>query len=296
MKTNYIVTVLHPFSTPYFRKFVLSVADQTVRDFRLLIFYDQVEDPEHSFTNDLQHIKHEFIELGNRSITANRVFVLNYLAGLEEGYIHFGDSDDFFEPTRIASAISYLPQYSIVCHDFNLVDREGKLLDKDHWSKRLANEFVFGYDYLKDKNLLGFGNISIDSSIFKDIEIKLVESPAIPDWFIFNQIVSVTKARCIFIATGQVNYRQHDNLAQFTENDFGAICNKLDMVLLHHESLLTLYIDAQYYRDRKTKLTRLKNHLTEKYLNEFLAQADAKNYFWWEIIADLLNYYESTTN
>lgn len=181
---NVIITVYHDGVKSYFTDLLDSIIQQTSNDFELYVFNDssQTNIISTEYSNKLEY---EVIELPKLSITENRIWIFNYLKSINLKNVHLVDADDTIEPNYIDKSEELLKTYDIICHDFNLVDENLDLIEKNYWKPRFKSpDDEISQEFIYNKNIIGLGNTSF-KKILNGNEIKYSDLVAIPDWFIF---------------------------------------------------------------------------------------------------------------
>jgi hypothetical protein len=287
---NTCVAVVHPQVLPFIADLIASLSNQSYKTFKLLLFSDDVlEEVIRAKLIDLS-FDIEIVQLPQLSISNNRLWLLHYLKDHVTGYIHFIDGDDTIEADYLKITVEHLEKYKLVCHDLNIVNANLQLIEHSYWSDRILNGFIFDYRFIEEKNIVGFGNTSLNSGLLNYINFNKKIACAIPDWFLFYEILYHSKAEALFISDAKINYRQHENIAQINIMSKASILKKLEVTISHFEALLTNKIPTD--TDYLDKVKRLEKSMSEKLINDFIAESTQIHYFWWEEIPELLKYYE----
>lgn len=288
---NVIITVYHEGVKSYFNDLLESIFNQTSNNFTLYIFNDssltEIISSRHS-----DKIKYEVVELPKLSITKNRLWIFNYLNSMDVKNVHFVDADDTLEPYYIEKSEELLKKYDILCHDFNLVDENLHLIEKNYWKSRfIRHDDEIPQEFIYNKNIIGLGNTSVNKDILNNSEIKYSDIAVIPDWFIFFQIAYNSDLKIGFTSEAVFNYRQHNNLAKLLENDYQEVSVKIENVKNHFIALNEIGINEfEHYINRFHQLLL---GLTKELYHSYLSQRSVLNYFWWEEIFKILEYYEN---
>jgi hypothetical protein len=288
---NVIITVYHDGVKSYFTDLLDSIIQQTSNDFELYVFNDssQTNIISTEYSNKLEY---EVIELPKLSITENRIWIFNYLKSINLKNVHLVDADDTIEPNYIDKSEELLKTYDIICHDFNLVDENLDLIEKNYWKPRFKSpDDEISQEFIYNKNIIGLGNTSFKKKILNGNEIKYSDLVAIPDWFIFFQIVYNSNFKIGFTSKAIFNYRQHSNLAKLLETDYDVVNEKINQVKNHYQALSSIGINE--FEDYINRFEQLLLGLTIEFYYLYIAQRTETNYFWWEEIFKILEYYEN---
>ncbi len=288
---NVIITVYHDGVKSYFTDLLDSIIQQTSNDFELYVFNDssQTNIISTEYSNKLEY---EVIELPKLSITENRIWIFNYLKSINLKNVHLVDADDTIEPNYIDKSEESLKTYDIICHDFNLVDENLDLIEKNYWKPRFKSpDDEISQEFIYNKNIIGLGNTSFKKKILNGNEIKYSDLVAIPDWFIFFQIVYNSNFKIGFTSKAIFNYRQHSNLAKLLETDYDVVNEKINQVKNHYQALSSIGINE--FEDYINRFEQLLLGLTIEFYYLYIAQRTETNYFWWEEIFKILEYYEN---
>ena len=203
MKTAFLTTIF-PMDKKYLYDFFDSLSNQTYKNFDIVVVNDGY--------NKFDEIKEKYknlniIELKYSSTPAkNREYGINYCIDKKYDFLIFGDSDDYFDENRVEKNLEKLQQYDIVVNDLTLFNDKG-IVCKNYFSNRLKNNFIFDYKFIKDKNICGFTNISLNSKILN--KVKFDKELRIVDWYFCKNLLKEYKA--IFTDETNTFYRQYEN-------------------------------------------------------------------------------------
>lgn len=200
-----LVTYIYPNSIKYFDDFHSTILNQSNRDFEVIFFNDGIEN---DFFKKIK-FQHKVIDIDGSPLEI-RFKSFNILKNLEYDKFIFLDSDDTMSSNRIEILKRKLDSSYIVCNDLNLMNENNIIYQNSIWKNRLHEGFSFGYTFLKDKNIVGFGNTAFRRELLKT-EIVFNKNPLVADWFVFYQLLKKSKKACVFTSECQTNYRQHEN-------------------------------------------------------------------------------------
>jgi hypothetical protein len=262
---NAIVTYIYPNAVKYIPHFLKKLLNQTNKKFELIIFNDQVHDFELPFTN----FKVKSFNVSGTPIEI-RIKSFKILKNLNfENYI-FIDIDDLMSNNRIEIIEKKLNENSIVCNDLNLITENGYTIKKKVWKNRLVNNFIFNYEFIRDQNIIGFGNVALKKEILKN-NLKFSKIPKIGDWFVFYQLLKINNVSCLFTSECQTNYRQHSNnqigLQEISDDKWE---NTIKIARLHYKGLIEIGLEKKIPKFKRRYKT--------------IKESDNKFPFWWEEI------------
>lgn len=60
-------------------------------------------------------------------------------------YIFLADQDDRWRPDKLSKCITELLSYDIVCHNFDIMDKDGVIIDNSHFMKDMREEYNIYY-------------------------------------------------------------------------------------------------------------------------------------------------------
>jgi hypothetical protein len=277
-----IFSVIHQGSINYFSAFLLSLDSQTNQNFDLFLVVDKV--PRSFLLKIVNSISHTFnityFECSG-GILENRVKGLQNLAskGDKYGAIIFADSDDLLSDNYVDEVLKDIRNYDFVFCDlvpfYNDTIPEKKV---GIWHERFENSNILSVDFLKDKNVLGFGNTSVNFKVIERIDEKYPE-PLAPDWYFFKQILT-NNDRVKFNDVALVLYRQHStNIIGHQLMSFQRLRHILNVKEDHYN--LMFYDDITINEEIKTvkELLKVKENIFDAI--EMINRARF-NFFWWE--------------
>lgn len=261
-----LIIYIYPDAVQYFDELCATILAQTDQDFEVIFFNDGVSTKlfqKLQFKYTVIAIEGSPLEIRFKSFEILKTVTFNQFI--------FIDADDTMTDNRVAVLKEKLKSVVLVTNDLNLMDDSGTIYEKKVWKDRLQEDYLFDYNFLKDKNIVGLGNTGFRKEL---LEFSLVfnPKPLIADWFIFYQLLKQTGHTCSFTSACQTNYRQYVN------NDAGI---------------------REVTADRLSYVVKVVNHqnqaLHEIHMGEF-STIDAKyngqiiNYkhkfpFWWEEIS-----------
>lgn len=254
----------------YLDDFFVSLGNQSYKDFDLIIINDGYE--------NIQDLVREYsclniIELKSSGTPSkNRECGINYVKDNKYDILIFGDSDDYFSPNRVFTSIEKLSLCDVVVNDFTLIDDEG-VISPCYLSKRLKNNCKIDLEYIKDKNIFGMTNTSVNTSVLGDICFD--ENLVAVDWYLFS-ILLLEGNEAIFTNETVTYYRQYSgNTIGLSSLSDEMVLKSLNVKLKHYELMKK---ESNCFDDLYNEMLGLKNNI------EKLSLQKNNNLFWWEEI------------
>lgn len=102
---NVVVTFIYPNAIPFLEPFIVSLNEQTNKDFSAIIFNDGIQNAESLFEN--LEINHQIINVSG-SIKEVRQEAFELLKKSDAETIIFQDSDDFMSNNRVEVCLNFL--------------------------------------------------------------------------------------------------------------------------------------------------------------------------------------------
>lgn len=277
-----IFTVVHQGSINYFSAFLRSLVAQTNQNFDLFLVVDSIPSSflQKIVKSVLFNFKVTYFEYSG-GILENRVKGLQNLLSKEDIYeaVIFADSDDILSDNYVDEVLKEIQLYDFVFSD--LVPFSNDKISKKNvgiWQKRFENSNILNIDFLKDKNVLGFGNTSVNFKVIKRIDKKYPE-PLAPDWYFFKQILK-SKDRIKFNDKTLVFYRQHStNIIGYKLMSFERLRHIMNVKEDHYN--LMFYDNAFLIEEIKTLKEIIK--IKENFMDDIeMINRMGINFFWWE--------------
>ncbi len=281
-----IFSVIFQQNLTYLESFLESLKNQSDKEFKLFLVNDGAIDI------SIYISKCDFeIEVFN--VNGLQPFELRIL-GLKEllkrnlyktEYIVFADTDDLMGANRVELSKQYLKVYPFVCHDLSLMTDDGAVYKKFVWSNRIKDDFEFDFEFIINKNVIGFGNSGMRANLLLPVLEKMRDLKFGNDWLFFSSFEHELKV--FFIKESPVLYRQHDN------NLIGRKSLSEDSLIriiknkIYHFSILKTIGVTSFNVDQ----FRIENEAIYKYFitNIFeikkqigLINSLNMNFFWWE--------------
>lgn len=274
MKTALLI-VVYPGIKQYLPDLVLSLKNQTVKDFDVLLINDGLD--EDTLSHEFKNLRTRVIK-SEGSIVGNREVGINY--AIERGYdvLVFCDADDYYEKNRIEHSLDTLQTYDIYVNDLTLVDENGNVILKNYLTKAMCEEAkIMTLDFIREKNLFGMSNTAIRLKDIKQIQISL-DIKAV-DWYLFTELLREGRSAYFDNQTTSY-YRQHSQnivgLKKLTVEQYRA---QLEVKLLHYRNLS---YDASY-RDLYLKYLPLRQ-LTDEQIRIKIDTQNISLPLWWEAV------------
>lgn len=279
-----VFSVIFPSNLPYFPSFLNSLENQTDPNFRLVLINDGVVNLE----EHLAHTKilYEVIDIRDQKLSffENRIYGLEKVLSMQARYIVFADTDDLFSSNRIAVSVKYLQKNQFICNDISLMTHDGRLISDCFWTGRISNNSSFDCQFIRDKNLIGFGNSAMRTDNLEEMIGTLYGQSAGTDWLFFS--AAKRKMQGVFLNECETLYRQHSNnligKGRITGDGLiGMINSKIE----HYNALQKIDGDIEIdelLRTNKKLLSVLQSD--PGYLDAQVTKINSSgiNFFWWE--------------
>ncbi|WP_264898816.1 hypothetical protein [Sediminibacterium sp. TEGAF015] len=210
-----------------------------------------------------------------------RLYGLNKIIEWGANKVVFADSDDEFSINRTLLTFKYLDSYPIVCNDLVTMNNDGVVINENYWDIRLGEIFEFSSSFIKDKNIIGFGNSGINKDKLIEILQVLGNSKEGFDWLFFSSYKDDFKA--LFFSKAKTFYRQHDrNLLGANQLSVLSLKKKIELKITHYEKLLLLKKDLELLNalDKYRSILKKSNNFFEKKVKQI--NSSNTNYFWFE--------------
>ncbi len=273
-----LLTTVFPMEDSHLDDFFLSLSKQTYKDFDVVVLNDGY--------GSLEGFKTKYPDLNivellySSTIAKNREYTINFVKRNSYDVAVFGDSDDYFDLSRIEKTIELLCENDIVVNDITLFGGCCDVSDsKSYLSHRVKNNSHVDIEFIKDKNIFGMSNTAINLSILDEVEF---DSGLIAvDWFLFSVLLLDKSNKAVFTSDTQTFYRQYDDntvgMKVLTEESY-----RLGLkVKEKHYSALSDYSDC--YISLMDDVKSMAEVAIDK---EFIDQLNAENCHpvWWENI------------
>lgn len=230
MKTA-LVSYIYPKAILYLESLLFSIRTQTSNEFDVIFFLDGAE-----FSSSIANKLSTYDLTGSGNPLQIRLKSFEILRNLPyENYI-FIDADDTMTDNRVQVLTTSLDSQVLVCNDLNLMDVSGDIFAEKVWETRLGRLYTFDSHFLREKNIVGFGNVAVKKSLL-NTHLSYNDLPKVADWFIFYQLITKNNLSCLFSSECQTNYRQH------AQNDAGLQYTQ-DVDINYNRSVKEAHYDA----------------------------------------------------
>jgi hypothetical protein len=278
-----VFSVIFPKNLLFFPAFLISLENQTNKNFKLFLLNDGVVNLESYFKNSSLNI--ENYTLNNMNPFEIRLYGLEKISEMGADYIIFADTDDLMTSERVASSVQYLKKYPFVCNDISLLSKEGKLMVDLFWRERIANKFEFGIQYIKNQNLIGLGNSAMQGNQLNKMLNRLSGHSIGSDWLFFS--AAENNLNALFVTECCTLYRQHDNnIIGKKEINSASLLSIVNKKIEHYNSLKRINFNS-FDVDEQIELNQNILQMC-KADPDFLDNQIKKikslgiNFFWWE--------------
>jgi len=209
-------TVIYNQNAKFTNDFLISLNNQTYKDFDLFIVNDNVK--------DLLTVIKKYPNLNpiifnlSGTPTEIRLAGLKKLTKLSYKYIIFGDCDDYFKPNRIEFLCNnFNDEFDLLVHDVSLVDSNSKVIQNNFFYPRINHNQHISINDILTYNFLGLTNTAISHSVLKKLTLVNVNVIAL-DWYLFSQAL-LLNIKTKFLKNNLTYYRQHErSLVGYNKN------------------------------------------------------------------------------
>ncbi len=283
------VATIYPIELSYIIDFFESLSKQTNKLFDVIILNDGYID---FFKIKKKYYYLNIIELpAAGSIAKNRQALIQYSKLNNYSVIIFGDIDDIFSENRVEKSIQALKNADIVVNELSSI-KDGYLIDENIYSKRLKDQQIINFNFIKDKNVFGMSNTAVNLTAVPFSLIQFPEELIAVDWF-FYSVLLLQGLKAKFISSAVTYYRQHDNntvgIGIVTQQNLINILNVKSLHYLHMQEKSDVYKELSKRNKHMSELI-----LTIDYKYKLVAYNNNKipHPLWWELI-DLGTDYEN---
>lgn len=228
-----VLVVVYPQAGAFLNDFFVSLQKQTIQDFTLVVVNDGLQN--YNFDQWQNMRFHLEVLKGSAGFMANRRIGIEYLVEKSCQEVIFTDADDYYALNRIEKSLELLEKHEIVVNDFDLVERNGTLMKRAYLSKRIKNRMEISEDFIRNKNIFGFGNCAVRASLLTKAVFN--EDVIAADWFIFSNWL-LGGAKAIFTDETTTYHRIYEeNLASLENVDAQNVRNGIRAKLSHYRGM-----------------------------------------------------------
>lgn len=293
MKTVVLTTVYNGVEN-FLEDFLLSLENQSYKDFTLVILNDGLHKLKDYISNVNLNIKVLSIER-KATIAQVRQIGIGYCLENKVKHIIFADSDDYFSRSRIEKSVEYLDNgYDIIINNLIIVNSAGNVIQENYFSE--LQEKKLSFNDIIDKNYFGLSNTAVNVKILEKV-IPIPKEINAVDWWIFSILV-YNNYDIKFIEDQFTYYRQYNsNLigANLIINEnYVKLC--IETKFKHYFNLYRYFsnIDkriAETFYDKYNKFFEIRNSILsnedelKKYM-DWLKQNKSVSNAWWNNVRE----------
>jgi glycosyltransferase involved in cell wall biosynthesis len=259
-----LVIFIYEKANKYFDDLINSINSQSNTNFEIIIFNDDVQEPNMRFKN--LKVPFRVIDIKNKTPTRIRFKGLKILSELNFDSYIFQDCDDCLSDNRINIVKSLLEKYQLVVNDLDIMNEASDIIDHKIWRNRFRDSQKFTCSDIENYNFVGLGNTSLSRNLLKFAPKLPIEDIVATDWFLFYSILNCSKIEGYFTSECTTLYRQH------IDNTIGIAGDKEIQKILSSK--------INHY-----KLIGLDSKINELDSFEFVLPSSNKHEypFWWEL-------------
>lgn len=265
-----LVIFIYEKANKYFDDLINSINCQSSTNFEVIIFNDDVLEPNMRFKN--LEVPFRVIDIKNETPSGIRFKALKILSELNFDSYIFQDSDDCLSDNRIDVVKSLLEKYQLVVNDLDIMNETSNIIEHKIWLDRFRDSQIFTCSDIENYNFVGFGNTSVSINLLKFVPKPPIEDIIATDWFLFYSILNNSKIEGYFTSECSTLYRQH------IDNTIG-IANKKKI-----QKILTSKINHYKLIGLDSKISELNS------VEIVLPNSNKHEYpFWWELNLNINN-------
>ena len=271
------MTFTYPLIEPYFEDFLKSCETQTNKEFDIIIVNDGLTSLQSMI--DCHPSLNVSIKDYKGTISENRIYGLNLAKQKEYKYVILADSDDFFSANRVQKTKDLLSKYEIVANEFDLVNINGEELVTNYISHRLKSGIIIGFEFIKEKNVIGFSNSAFRAELIPE-KLSIPQDVAVVDWFFYTLLLHAGH-KAVFSNEMITYYRQYsDNMIGINNETLDNYKKKLALKAMHYRYLSSSFTE---FEELAKKYSKEKN-LTDIQVSTLLQNNKITYPLWWENI------------
>jgi len=276
------LTVVFPANLCYLDDFLSSLAAQSHKKIDYYFFNDGIDNLHDRVKK--HNINYVEIKLAG---TPSRIreIAINNLISSGYKYIVFGDSDDYFENSRIEKSLELLEKHDIVINDLNIISFDNKMLCRNYLSEKIKNNSIVKLEFVTNKNIFGLSNTAIKIKNLK--KLKFNKNLIAVDWYFFSYCL-LNGYSAIFTNETRTFYRQHElntvGISCFTKDN---IIKGINAKYYHYFEMSKLSNDFISYCVKFKNLKTLIENSGEKFVDDYVNKLKCNsrsNSLWWENI------------
>lgn len=250
-----VFTVLYPSMAKWINEFAVSLKEQDLKDFDLIIVNDGLD------SKELKTLEQKFnckILPPGKNIAGNRNIGFSYMVKNEYQFVIFADADDLMVKNRLSHCRELLHNNEVVVNDLTLVTIKGDIIKKNYLAERLGEFKEIQLNDILDYNYMGLGNSSARVEILKNIIIP--DDIEVVDWYLFTILLNRLH-HAVFTSSTSTLYRQHQsNILGFHQPDENNIDLLAELKYQHYYHLQTL---SDHHQKRFTEFSKLVENLKD---------------------------------
>ena len=280
-----VLGVTYPGLEPFIDDYLVSLANQTVSDFIILIANDGFEEIQHYLKQHSLESRASVIEM-NGSPTLIRRELLIHAQEMHPNYFIFTDCDDVLNTNRVEESISLLESYDVVVNDLCVCDENLKITFPNYLSKRIDDGQILSLIDLLDSNFMGLTNTACRKKVLQVCSSITNSSIVAFDW-LFWSMALLSDYSAVFTNKTSTKYRVYNcNTAGLPQKlDQNSIDFGLSVKQLHYETLSSIFCSNEAFRNRLFQIEHMIKYNNKKSIYEKMIQSMNEHYpFWWENI------------
>ena len=248
MNDTVILTFTYPLIEPYFEDFLKSCETQTNKEFDIIIVNDGLTSLQSMI--DCHPSLNVSIKDYKGTISENRIYGLNLAKQKEYKYVIL-----------------------------DLVNINGEELVTNYISHRLKSGIIIGFEFIKEKNVIGFSNSAFRAELIPE-KLSIPQDVAVVDWFFYTLLLHAGH-KAVFSNEMITYYRQYsDNMIGINNETLDNYKKKLALKAMHYRYLSSSFTE---FEELAKKYSKEKN-LTDIQVSTLLQNNKITYPLWWENI------------
>tara|TARA_B100000886_G_scaffold336726_1_gene296039 strand:- start:46 stop:876 length:831 start_codon:yes stop_codon:yes gene_type:complete len=273
-----IFTVVHPKSKKFFHSFIDSINKQTYKNFFLFICVNGCN----LSRNNINKIKcNHFIFNVNETTGICRKKAFYKLKNFNFKTIVFIDSDDTINKRRLEFDKKNIRNLDFIVTNFYTMDDKGHIDYKKKFFTKIKNNSIIRYSQIRNKNFIGFSNLTIKARIFFSILHQINYKLIALDWCL-AKILLLNYYKGKFFNKSLSYYRQYSENVSSVKNKSKNNLLKVIKIKNEHYNFFNQSFKMNYFSEIQRLEILKKKIIRSKNLKNFKKDFFKSN-FWWDI-------------
>lgn len=160
-----------------------------------------------------------------------------------------------------------------------MVNINGEELVTNYISHRLKNGIIIGFEFIKEKNVIGFSNSAFRAGLIPE-KLSIPQDVAVVDWFFYTLLLHAGH-KAVFSNEMITYYRQYsDNMIGINNETLDNYKKKLALKAMHYRYLSSSFTEFEELAKKYSK----EKKLTDIQVSTLLQNNKITYPLWWENI------------